>query len=358
MSVSGFIFSEWALILLLTALFIFIKTTVHLDKSVSARMLVIIFLTAALAVIEYIEVGLGNAETYSVWRRILTAAKYSVPPYILIECLLVIQKYRHPYLSYIPAIINTAVCAASVFFKIVFTIDANRNTFQRGILWILPFVVSGAYLVLAFYHMVFNNSRSVSDIVSIGFLVVPTTLSFVLPFIWLEDFDRWFCTTIAICVFVFYVNILLQLTKKDALTGLLNRQCYYSDIERGGSLITAAVSLDMNGLKYANDHYGHAEGDRALVALSLCFARSVKLGQRVYRVGGDEFMILCRRTSEYELSQLIARIRANLEKCEYSCSVGSCYRGEGMTVEELIRRSDERMYAEKNAYYESIGESS
>ena len=356
MSVGGFIYSEWALILLLTALFIFIKTTVHVDKRKVRRMVAIIVLTAALSVIEYLEVGLGSAETYSVWRRIFTAAKYSIPSFIIIECMFVTQSFKKPIIAYIPAILNAAVCTASIFTKIVFTIDAKDNTFERGILWILPFVVGAAYLALAVYHMIVNSSRSLGDLVSIGFLVIPTSLSFILPFIWLEDFDRWFCTTIAVCVFVFYVNILQQLTKKDALTGLLNRQSYYSDIEHAGNSITAAVSLDMNGLKSTNDNYGHAEGDKALVALSLCFARAVKFGQRVYRVGGDEFMILCRRTTEYELEQLVSRIRANLKECAYSCSVGSCYRGEKMSVEDLIRTSDERMYMEKDAYYESTEE--
>lgn len=82
-----------------------------------------------------------------------------------------------------------------------------------------------------------------------------------------------------------------MLTQKDSLTGLLNRQAYYADVDSERQSITAIVSLDMNGLKVINDNLGHSAGDEALVTLSLCFMKALKRRQSGYRIGGDEFVI-------------------------------------------------------------------
>ena len=70
-----------------------------------------------------------------------------------------------------------------------------------------------------------------------------------------------------IALFIYHVFSILQLTKKDALTGLLNRQAYYGETSRSFKDITAIISLDMNGLKKINDTYGHDAGDEALITL-------------------------------------------------------------------------------------------
>ena len=260
MSVSNFIYTEWALILLLTALVIFIRTTVHLNKRVAADMLAVIALALSLTVIDYIETSLAQGETYTVWRSILTAFKYSITPFIIAFCVRIIVGIKHNLYIFILAVVNFAVCVSSVFTHSVFWYS-EKNAFKRGDLWFVPFAVCAVYIAVAVFYMIRYSSRSSSDYVAIGFLVVPTSLCLVLPFIWLEDFNRWFCTTIVICVFVFYVNILMQLTKKDPLTGLLNRQSYYFDLERFGFSVTAVVSLDLDGLKIKNDTEGHADGE-------------------------------------------------------------------------------------------------
>ena len=89
-------------------------------------------------------------------------------------------------------------------------------------------------------------------------------------------------------MFIYYVFSILQVTKKDPLTGLLNRQAYYSDISSEPEEITALVSIDMNGLKTINDNEGHEAGDKAIATVAECFIRAAKRKQTVYRIGGDE----------------------------------------------------------------------
>ena len=92
---------------------------------------------------------------------------------------------------------------------------------------------------------------------------------------------------------LYYLYTYSQYTKRDALTGLLNRQSYYSHIEKNGETIGAVISIDMNELKWLNDNYGHEAGDKGLATVSKCFKTNVSRRDKVYRIGGDEFMVLC-----------------------------------------------------------------
>ena len=179
-------------------------------------------------------------------------------------------------------------------------------------------------------------------------------MGLILPFVLGKDYSIIFCTTIAIALFVYYVFSILQLTKKDALTGLLNRHAYYAAIADDPKDVTALISIDMNGLKTINDTGGHAAGDEALLTLALCFQRAVKQKQFVYRVGGDEFVIICRRTSESEVKQLLERIEKNVSGTVYSCAVGYSYSPAGdKTIDQMLKESDEMMYAKKAQYHQS-----
>ena len=110
----------------------------------------------------------------------------------------------------------------------------------------------------------------------------------------------------------------------------------------------------MNGLKKINDTYGHDAGDEALVTLAICFLRACKVNQSVYRMGGDEFAIVCRKTSEEEVIKLIDRIHELVDKTKYTCSVGYSYQKDGfMNLDELLKLSDERMYQDKAEFYKN-----
>ena len=176
-----------------------------------------------------------------------------------------------------------------------------------------------------------------------------------MPFLIGSDYSQLFCATIAISMFVYYVFLILQVTKKDPLTGLLNRQAYYSDTSNEPEEITALVSIDMNGLKKINDNEGHIAGDKAISTLANCFLRAVKRKQSVYRIGGDEFVIVCRKAPEKDVIELTKRIHRLVAETPYSCSVGYGYSSDGKkSIDELLSESDENMYAEKQQYYKNM----
>ncbi len=244
-----------------------------------------------------------------------------------------------------------AVDFLSIPTGLVFRVGED-GTFVRGALGYLPFTMVGAYAVALIAMLLRRSNKRPMEIIPIAFLAFALGSGVLLPFLLGSAFSRIFCTTIAIALYVYYVFLLLQLTKKDSLTGLLNRQAFYSDLAADPESITAMLSIDMNGLKAINDTLGHAAGDEALTTLGLCFMRALKRRQSAYRIGGDEFVVICRQTSRDEVEELVDRIRKNVAETTYSCSVGSSYSADGTkSPDELLRESDAVMYAEKARYY-------
>ena len=86
----------------------------------------------------------------------------------------------------------------------------------------------------------------------------------------------------------------------DPLTGLGNRRRMTDDLTRAHAYAERAqqpysVALfDIDHFKSYNDHYGHLAGDETLRQVALCFNRSVRAGESVYRYGGEEFLVLLR----------------------------------------------------------------
>ena len=94
----------------------------------------------------------------------------------------------------------------------------------------------------------------------------------------------------------------------------------------------------------------------ALVTLALCFHRALKSRQFAYRIGGDEFVILCRKTSQEEMKALIGRIERSVGETKYDCAVGYSYSADGKKpVEDMLRESDMMMYAAKERFYRERG---
>jgi diguanylate cyclase (GGDEF)-like protein len=102
----------------------------------------------------------------------------------------------------------------------------------------------------------------------------------------------------------------------DPLTGLGNHRAFQEELARqielarrdGTSLSLALIDLD--DLKRTNDERGHAAGDRLLASMGRLIATSMRMGDRGYRVGGDEFAILFARTSAPDAYSSLRRLLA------------------------------------------------
>jgi diguanylate cyclase (GGDEF)-like protein len=151
---------------------------------------------------------------------------------------------------------------------------------------------------------------------------------------------------------------LLHEATHDSLTGLVDRKEF---VERARAELprdpdSAMLFLDLNRFKEVNDHFGHANGDKVLVEVAQRLRDSVRAEDVVSRFGGDEFVILLRRTSPDEVETIKQRIIDALSQpiplpgglVIVGASVGSALAtGDENDPEDLITRADQAMYAAK-----------
>ncbi len=345
-----YIIQNWALILIAIAFAISLKITGLQDRGSVKRTYILIAGVLCLSVVVFTEFYLADAGGYLTLRTVLMAVRYSATPIIVAMILFAMQK-KMRWFIFIPALVLTAVDIISVFTGVVFSL-AGDGTLQRGPLGYLPYIVAGLYGTALIFLLYKNSNRMYTEIIPIVFLAFAFASGLILPFVFGKSFSQIFCSTIMIALFVHYVFSIHQLSKKDPLTGALNLQAFYRDSATAPEEITALISVDMNGLKAINDALGHAAGDEALISLADCCRNVLGSRQAIYRIGGDEFVIVCRQMQEAEVAGLIERIKEKMAETKYSSSIGySCRGNRKIPVSEMLKESDADMYAEKAKYY-------
>ena len=344
-----YIVQNWALILISVAFVISLSVTGFQQKNVD-RMYALIASVFLLSLVVFVEFYLADRGGYRMARLVLMAVRYSATPIIVAQILYALRE-KQKLRVFIPAVIHAALNVVSIFTGIIFGL-AEDGSLLRGPLGYLPYIVAGLYGAYLIYVLYMQSNKLYTEIVPITFLALAFASGLILPFIFGKEFSHIFCTTIIIALYVYYVFSILQTYKKDPLTGALNRRAFYEDNEISGSDITALILADMNGLKKLNDTQGHAAGDAGLAALAHCFRKAVKNRQTVYRTGGDEFVIVCRRVPDEKVADIVEQIKKNVAESGYSCSVGYSLKGkEDKTINEMLAEADEMMYAEKEKFY-------
>ena len=353
MTITGYLTDHWGMLVLLIGLSIMLFSDMHLERRMVQRMSVVIIMLFLYSISCYVEAYLGNLVDRTPVRAFLAALNYSLVTFILLNVIMIMYPQQKALL-YIPAILNALLCFISLPTGLVFWIS-DANHFTRGPLGYMTYVINALYLAY-FYILLFKKDRvQKEDYPVLIFFSINTTLCLVLPLFMENMTSHWFTVTIAIDILLYYVFLLQQFTKRDPLTKLLNRQSYYSDAEKFLHEITAFIALDMDGLKNINDTKGHKAGDIALRALADCFWNAADQDQRVYRIGGDEYVILCLGSTEPEVHELIGRIKKQVAATPYTCSVGYAMKTEGSTIDTLYQLADANLYEEKKLFYERAG---
>lgn len=149
---------------------------------------------------------------------------------------------------------------------------------------------------------------------------------------------------------------LQYMSYRDMLTTLYNRNRYIQVLEgmQAKTVIKTGVAyIDINGLKRVNDFYGHEAGDRLIINT----ARSMLaiLPENAYRVGGDEFVLICFDMDEKIFRSKVRDICDSIAAKRISVSVGVVWEESSSELETMLRRADDLMYAEKKKYYEKHG---
>lgn len=179
--------------------------------------------------------------------------------------------------------------------------------------------------------------------------------------------------TIASCCMIFLLSKfmkekyekekLLYTSNTDELTRCYNRHAYETDIHALDlNQEWIYLSLDLNGLKHANDTYGHAAGDELIKAAADCMKEVFYKYGKVYRVGGDEFVVLLDKHVN-DFNTLVQSFETKVDNWhgELVTSMGISYgvvfskEQTWQSVEEVSKIADDRMYKSKWLYYQKNG---
>ena len=147
---------------------------------------------------------------------------------------------------------------------------------------------------------------------------------------------------------------LTYLKETDSGTKVFNKNKYEEMVKTYYPYIDniRAIFWDLNNLKMINDTYGHDYGDKAIERLSSVLYSFVDERRRVYRIGGDEFIMIIDNPSDEEGKNISASVAEMIEKAnegsrlKITSAVGIA-KGYGRDVLEVVKRADEEMYRNK-----------
>ena len=179
--------------------------------------------------------------------------------------------------------------------------------------------------------------------------------------------------TLASCLLVLMLSRVLKgkyekekymyTSNTDELTKCFNRRAYDSDMEKLDlNTEWVYISLDLNGLKKANDTLGHSAGDELICAAANCMKFAFTSYGKIYRIGGDEFVALIQE-SVSNLDSILQVFDTTIRDWhgKYSNSISVSYgvvkssEQDFDSIHSVSKLADERMYTSKSEYYNMTG---
>lgn len=240
---------------------------------------------------------------------------------------------------------------AIIFFLLISIINQG----MIGVLWCYPAVIT--------FYMVLNEKKA--WIANILLLVIAVTVSW-------EHVEtplaiRMTATLLAVSIFtaIFTRIIIVQQNKlktmavTDPLTGLYNRILLHDSLEqaiqhnnRSGEPMTL-ITLDLDNFKKVNDTFGHDAGDNVLQDVASLLNKRLRRIDKVFRLGGEEFLVLLHGSGKENGQQIAEQIRkeisslATLPDQAITTSIGVATFEPGESWSAWMKRSDENLYRAK-----------
>lgn len=281
------------------------------------------------------------------WRlRFFTSAmQFSIAPFSPLILLWIYgrnQTARLVWLQCLPAVLTALLSMSSICTGLVLRVEPG-NIYSRGPLFLLPFVSSALYMIFILH----SASRQESpgrrmETIFLLFAGVAIAWACTIEIVFVIRYMIWSTTAVMLLVYFLLINILKVLY--DTQTGVYSRLAYAKRLEsiKEGQALTLAM-IDMNGLKAINDQHGHKAGDMAIAQVSRKLLTIPVRGKKLYRYGGDEFVMVVSGWHGGELEQMLKRIASDCgavkgTRLSFACGVAE-YRGGDLhkTTDEMDR---------------------
>ncbi len=157
---------------------------------------------------------------------------------------------------------------------------------------------------------------------------------------------------------VMYKRQIEEMAYVDELTGLFNRRYCQNSIETfmNTKIDFSLCMIDMDGLKFVNDTYGHLEGDEYIKAITDSIKDNTRSTDVICRIGGDEIVVLFPKCTEEvatrKMTEIDADIKSKQTNYNMSISFGVVHVSQEsgyIDPDKMIEIADEKMYVQKRA---------
>lgn len=161
-------------------------------------------------------------------------------------------------------------------------------------------------------------------------------------------------------------SMLYSMAHMDNMTNVNNRRTFDEYMDANAALTVSDdlvfFSFDLNELKKANDSHGHEAGDELIIGAAECMKDTLGRYGRIYRIGGDEFAAIVTLEDDKRVN-VIKHLRERFDNWKgrlypkLSVSMGYVCASENpdMTIDEMRKEADRRMYAHKSEFYSTEG---
>lgn len=211
----------------------------------------------------------------------------------------------------LPLAVDAVLCVLSIWFPLIFHIDKDCN-YSRGFLFEVHLVIVMLYFGATVICDVYKKRRYLHvEKVCVIVCFVLCAVAFFVQIIIPEYVITW--NTIGIALIFYYIVFLSNAMKHDTLTGIFNRRLYDVALKAfDGNKSVTIVNIDVNGFKSINDGKGHKFGDQVLVRCAQTVQTYFAKYGFAYRVGGDEFCIICRNMKPVVVEAMFENIEIDL----------------------------------------------
>ncbi|NLU23875.1 MAG: diguanylate cyclase [Clostridiales bacterium] len=262
----------------------------------------------------------------------------------------------------LPAVLSAVLAVLSPWGGFIFAVSP-ANIYSRGPLFWVFIAASfwGVAIAVVATGKVVRHYRQGARLffaILAAFLLLGTTVQTLLPGI----HTSWICIVLSLLL---YYGFLCALSNKiDILTELYNRRTYENEIKQlEGRRSAFLILLDVDYFKIVNDQYGHQFGDTCLRTVAGILSEAFSGLGECYRIGGDEFCVLCTQTDRETVQRRLDRFSRRLtlarqaDKRLPTVSYGvSLYKANNRrSFSEVFREADYRMYKHKETLHEETG---
>jgi diguanylate cyclase (GGDEF)-like protein len=218
-----------------------------------------------------------------------------------------------------------------------------------------------SYVIVLAYYLVFPRRWAM--------VFSATLIAAMAPFAWNEfggEIGSRYAVTLVLVALFAHLTVglvddrerrLIEQMTIDPLTGVLNRSTLTSRLDAAAAQAApvSLLALDVDHFKSINDRFGHETGDAVLSGLASVMASNVREGTAIFRLGGEEFVLLLERTdatlAEAVGQRLITSIAAHrfVDGHTVTASIGAAEVAPGESVQSWLRRADRALYRAKDA---------